>query len=298
MNAKFFVVLVVLALGLFASANADQVKYTVLLNGPSEGQLVLGLAFYNTVDQTLAYYIYHNLEQASAAYIEIPSMGGTRAYTFHSAESPIIGVTDPLPPSAGAALSQGLVYLSIETPDVKITGQITHEDELDQYYAIMNSEQEMIEDSTNATGIAIFNVNTTNSDSHTYTAYIFHNVVNPTKAHVHGPAAACQNSALHPVEFPSADSPIVYEGEFNATELQQLSDGLYYVNIHSEEYPSGEIRGQLYLDYTVPPTCSSASSSGVESSSDDENSDSTTSGSQALQPLLALIVVALFAMFF
>ncbi|WP_417584535.1 CHRD domain-containing protein [Pelagibacterium sp.] len=66
-----------------------------------------------------------------------------------------------------------------------------------------------------------------------------------TAAHFHGPAAEGENaSPVVPIEGDLA-SPI--EGSATLTEEQvtQLMDGLWYLNIHTEQYPGGEIRGQV-----------------------------------------------------
>jgi len=66
-----------------------------------------------------------------------------------------------------------------------------------------------------------------------------------TAAHFHGPAEADANAGpVIPIEGDLA-SPI--EGSATLTEEQatQLQDGLWYFNIHTAEYPDGEIRGQV-----------------------------------------------------
>lgn len=64
----------------------------------------------------------------------------------------------------------------------------------------------------------------------------------PTAAHIHGPAAPGENAA------PMIDmSGNLEEGSASITEeqLSALQDGMTYVNVHTEEYPDGEIRGQV-----------------------------------------------------
>ena len=66
-----------------------------------------------------------------------------------------------------------------------------------------------------------------------------------TAAHFHGPAEADANAGpVIPIEGDLA-SPI--EGSATLTEEQatQLQDGLWYFNVHTAEYPDGEIRGQV-----------------------------------------------------
>lgn len=66
-----------------------------------------------------------------------------------------------------------------------------------------------------------------------------------TAAHFHGPAAADATAGpVVPIEGALA-SPI--EGSATLTEEQatQLQDGMWYFNVHTAEYPDGEIRGQV-----------------------------------------------------
>lgn len=66
-----------------------------------------------------------------------------------------------------------------------------------------------------------------------------------TAAHFHGPAAEGEDaSPVVPIEGDLA-SPI--EGSATLTEEQvtQLTDGMWYINIHTDQYPNGEIRGQV-----------------------------------------------------
>ena len=86
----------------------------------------------------------------------------------------------------------------------------------------------------------------------------------PTAAHIHGPAAAGTNARLvfwisdnieqcsqgecrskSETKAPPLVSP--FEGSATLTEAQaaDLIAGRYYVNIHTDAYPRGEIRGQL-----------------------------------------------------
>lgn len=66
-----------------------------------------------------------------------------------------------------------------------------------------------------------------------------------TAAHFHGPAAEGENAGpVVPIEGDLA-SPI--EGSATLTEEQatQLQDGMWYFNLHTAQYPDGELRGQV-----------------------------------------------------
>lgn len=69
-----------------------------------------------------------------------------------------------------------------------------------------------------------------------------------TGAHIHGPADVGETAG---VVFPLQMDPAA-TGTISGTwtdmtpeQVQHLRDGLYYVNIHTQMNPAGEIRGQL-----------------------------------------------------
>lgn len=86
----------------------------------------------------------------------------------------------------------------------------------------------------------------------------------PTAAHIHGPAAAGTNARLvfwisdnvgqcsqgecrSNIDAEARLLTNPFEGSATLTEAQaaELMAGLYYVNIHTNAYPGGELRGQL-----------------------------------------------------
>jgi uncharacterized repeat protein (TIGR01451 family) len=72
-----------------------------------------------------------------------------------------------------------------------------------------------------------------------------------TDAHIHSPAAVGSNAA---VLFPLPLGQISdFKIDLTPTQAQDLKNGLFYVNVHTTTFPSGEIRGQFQ-------TSSSASS--------------------------------------
>jgi CHRD domain-containing protein len=89
-----------------------------------------------------------------------------------------------------------------------------------------------------------------------------------TNAHIHGPAAIGVSAGVvrgFAVNGPGGAggthiSPI--DGVWRFTDAQpltnarvtQLKSGLFYVNIHTVNYPSGEIRGQILMDVTPTAT--------------------------------------------
>lgn len=65
-------------------------------------------------------------------------------------------------------------------------------------------------------------------------------------AHIHGPAAAGENAdVVIDLGAGGLESPIQGTIEITAEQAAQLGDGLWYVNVHTDANPGGEIRGQL-----------------------------------------------------
>jgi hypothetical protein len=66
-----------------------------------------------------------------------------------------------------------------------------------------------------------------------------------TAAHIHGPAEPGKNAGVVVPLGNAPKSPIHGTAKLTEEQEKQLSAGLYYVNVHSKDDPSGAIRGQL-----------------------------------------------------
>ncbi len=120
-----------------------------------------------------------------------------------------------------------------------------------------------------------------------------------TAAHFHGPAAPGENAPpVVPIEPPLA-SPIA--GTVTLTDAQEteLLGGLWYFNVHTAQYPNGEIRGQVLQSAasgevsTLPAESSMASSEEILSSSSSSADISTSvsmSASASVDPSVSLSV--------
>src|SRR6266436_5197996 len=71
-----------------------------------------------------------------------------------------------------------------------------------------------------------------------------------TASHIHGPADTAHNA---PVIFPFSGVPNATSGaiptqafSITPSQVSDLFNGLYYMNVHTSTFPGGEIRGQLF----------------------------------------------------
>lgn len=68
-----------------------------------------------------------------------------------------------------------------------------------------------------------------------------------TMAHFHGPALPGANAGVV-VPFPSAASPAEGSTTLTPAQVADLMAGKWYANIHTAQYPGGEIRGQVMMN--------------------------------------------------
>jgi hypothetical protein len=71
-----------------------------------------------------------------------------------------------------------------------------------------------------------------------------------TVAHFHGPASPFANAgAIFAIDI---NNPSIGNTTLNAGQVSDLMNGLWYINIHTQNFPEGEIRGQVLVDVATP----------------------------------------------
>ena len=108
-------------------------------------------------------------------------------------------------------------------------------------YAGLTAGAEVPPTESDATGTADVMVDT-EAGTVSWTVTVENLTGDPTAAHIHGPAAEDENAG--PV-IDMSEAIMEGSGEITEDQIAELKDGKYYVNVHTEEYPDGEIRGQL-----------------------------------------------------
>ena len=98
---------------------------------------------------------------------------------------------------------------------------------------------------TTATGGAIVTVDAAGNIVVTGTFTGLSSVAN--NAHIHGPASASGTaSPIVTLIFTAAQSgTLAFTGQITAQQRADIISGMTYINVHSVNFPSGEIRGQL-----------------------------------------------------
>jgi hypothetical protein len=148
-----------------------------------------------------------------------------------------------LSPPQLAYLLAGQTYINIHT-STNSGGEIRGQIYPVQFTATMNGASEVPPASSPGTGTGAMTL----VNSVLAYAFSFTNLLSAaTLAHIHGPADVTQNAnPLIPFTPPAATA-----GTFSGTatlssqELLDLVSGLTYANIHTTNYPGGEIRGQV-----------------------------------------------------
>lgn len=109
------------------------------------------------------------------------------------------------------------------------------------FVAVLNGGQENPPVDTNAFGVAYF---TLNGKTLCYSVSYSGLIGAETAAHIHGEAAAGTNTGvLFP--FPETTSPKNGCADVDNATKKAIRKGSAYVNIHTDDNPGGEIRGQI-----------------------------------------------------
>ena len=114
------------------------------------------------------------------------------------------------------------------------------------YYATLNGASEVPSNTSTATGTATL---TLNNSTKIFTLTVNYTGLTAIGAHIHKGAVGVSGGVVFPLT--DLTSPISYTSPvLDATQQSDLSANMYYVNIHTEAYPDGEIRGQLIKQTT------------------------------------------------
>ena len=113
------------------------------------------------------------------------------------------------------------------------------------YVATIDGAQQVPPAATSGNGFGCFTLSATAPILNFQVSYVGLSSAE-TASHIHGPAPVGLNTG---VIFPLPLGPVKIGsvGPLTAVELADLHAGLWYVNIHTTNFPGGEIRGQILL---------------------------------------------------
>jgi hypothetical protein len=254
-----------------AQAN-DETTMVAALRGGQEVPPVATSAFgsgrfiIDTNANTVTYHIsFTGLSAAeTGAHIHGPADPGVNAGVVHDlgTGNPKVGVWN-YPPAMEEDILAGRMYVNIHSttyPGGEIRGQINH------FAMDMDGFQENPAVPTSGSGWGTFNIDTCSQQLHYY--IVVESLDYPeTAAHIHGLALPGTNAGVvHPLP---AGSPKVGTWDYPPAMEEAILNGLTYVNVHSSQFPGGEIRGQIVSTIVpidgaqeVPPVSTPASGNG------------------------------------
>ncbi len=185
----------------------------------------------------------HDVETTNDGHIHKGAIGiaGPFIFPFTNANSPISELW-ALDTNDIKDLFLGDLYINIHS-DLDPTGEIRGQIERQEISLIaqLSRSSSYGGGGSPATG---FGVLTLSADQRNLDIYVEHDVANPNDAHIHIGLPAVAG----PIVFPLSGftSPIIDTwNSLTFTDVSNLLDSLFYVNIHSDEFPTGEIRGQI-----------------------------------------------------
>lgn len=121
-------------------------------------------------------------------------------------------------------------------------------DDVETFFAVLNGGQENPATTSNALGVALL---TFNEETKMLCFSISYTDLGADEiaAHFHAPASPGENAGvtipLSPAPFDLGSPKNGCVGPLTDQQEDDLEDGLFYINIHSTEFPGGEIRGQV-----------------------------------------------------
>lgn len=198
--------------------------------------------YFDDETKILNWTINNNVEEATSAHIHGPAPVGTNAdpiITLDISTNPIVGQTN-LTDTYAEYLTNGTLYINIHTEEFPagiIRGQIL----LDGYEASLSGKNVVPETNSTAHGTAVLSLD---EKTGVLTYEIEHNSTDATTGGIHGPSDE-DDSADAFDTFDATTSPITGTTTLSSDHIEALKKGKLYIQINSETFPNGEIRGTI-----------------------------------------------------
>jgi Cu/Zn superoxide dismutase len=195
------------------------------------------------------YIVVESLDHAeTAAHIHGLSLPGANSGVLHDlGTGNIKSGTWDYPPVIEQAILDGLTYVNVHStafPAGEIRGQIV------RTVVPIDGSQEVPPVSTPAAGNGYIAFDTSTHALGYY--FTFANLTSAeSAAHIHGYSPPGVNSGV--VHNLGTGNPKKGNWTYGASNAADVMDGLTYINIHSSNFPGGEIRGQIIPATDMPP---------------------------------------------
>lgn len=180
---------------------------------------------------------------ATAAHIHLGAVGSNGGVIVALSGGPTVfsGTSAPLGASDLAALRAGDTYFNVHTaanPGGEIRGQILAAPV--DFSAVLQGSQEVPPNASTASGTATAMVNPDRSITYSVTT----SGLSATAAHIHDAPIGTNGGVL----FALSGGPTDWSGTtapMTEAEFAMMQEKGFYINVHTVDFPGGEIRGQL-----------------------------------------------------
>ncbi|HVS66062.1 MAG TPA: CHRD domain-containing protein [Thermoanaerobaculia bacterium] len=190
----------------------------------------------------------HTLPDPIAAHIHLglPGVAGPILIPFDDGDSPIQGQFE-LTEQQVAYYAAGALYVNVHTdtnPAGEIRGQLVPRVSRDATSVLFSGdasqETEKVDSDAVAYCRAIFSTSTGENQLRVICA---HTVEMPIAAHIHRAAPGVPGPIIFPFDDP--ESPLDQTFTLSDADVVDLFTGNLYVNVHTDEFPGGEVRANL-----------------------------------------------------
>ena len=200
---------------------------------------------------TLSIVCTHNVTLATVMHIHRGAAGvnGPVAFDLGDPLSPVEATWSGMTPADVADLLAGNLYVNIHTggrPTGEIRGQILPRT-IDNFSFPLDGSQEVPPTTSTATGTCSFDLS---NDAATLAVQCNHNVTGTTSAHLHVAPPGEEGPVVF--DFPTTNS-FTSNVPMTPRSVADFAAGFLYVNVHSTDFPQGEIRGQAFPALLIAP---------------------------------------------
>ncbi|HYC58621.1 MAG TPA: CHRD domain-containing protein [Thermoanaerobaculia bacterium] len=205
----------------------------------------------NAAAATFSIVCTHSVTDPTIAHIHrgAPGVNGPIAFDLDNPVSPIEATWTGMTPTDIAELLAGDLYVNIHTsgrPSGEIRGQIVPRS-VDSFTFPADASQEVPPTDSPAAGLCSGDLG---DDPSSLFVQCSHNAQSPTSIHLHSAPAGEDGPVVF--DFNPNANPFSGNAPLTPRLIADFAAGFLYVNIHTADFPEGEIRGQLIAGAAPP----------------------------------------------